>query len=41
MGNVKALRTVQKLADKQLIDVQKEGKMRRITLKHNIKEMLE
>ncbi|MFW5879530.1 MAG: hypothetical protein ACOCUV_01770 [bacterium] len=40
MGNVKALRTVQKLADKQLIEVNKEGKMRKVTLKDNIKEML-
>lgn len=41
MGNVKALRTVQKLVDKQLVEVQKEGKMRKVLLKDNIKEMLE
>ena len=41
MGNVKALRTVQKMNDKELVKIQKEGKVRRIILDPKIKQLLQ
>jgi len=40
MGSVKALRTVQKMQEKTLVEIVKEGKVRRIVLKENIGELL-
>ena len=41
MGSVKALRTVQKMQEKNLVGIEKEGKIRRIILKENILNLLE
>lgn len=41
MGAVKALRTVQKMQEKKLLSIEKEGKIRRIILKDNIQNLLE
>ncbi|MFT4325941.1 MAG: hypothetical protein ACMXYK_00380 [Candidatus Woesearchaeota archaeon] len=41
MGAVKALRTVQKMEEKRLVTIHKEGKLRRIVLEENIRQLLE
>ena len=41
MGAVKALRTVQKMKEKRIVSIQKEGKMRLIKLNNEILELLE
>ena len=40
LNNVKAYRSVQKMHEKRLVDVQAHGKMRRIILKNNIYDLL-
>ena len=41
MGNVKALRTVQKLIQKNLVDIEANGKVRKVILKTHIAELLD
>lgn len=41
MGAVKALRTVQKMQEKRLLTIEKEGKVRRIILRKQISDVLE
>ena len=41
MGSVKALRTVQKMQEKSLVEILKEGKVRRIILKENIHSLFD